>query len=67
MAMLILSDRIRMDERITIYSGPFLQGAIAVIFAVYTRRFLAPYHYGLTLPQYGFLFGAAQCWVMVWG
>jgi MFS family permease len=55
MAM-ILSDRMRMDERITIYSGPFVQGAIAVIFAVYTRRFLAPYHYGLTLPQYGFLF-----------
>jgi MFS family permease len=52
----LMSDRIGMDERITIYSGPFLEGAVAVIFAVYTRRFLAPYHYGLTLPQYGFLF-----------
>ena len=54
--MLILGDRIRMDERITIYSAPFVQGATAVIFATYTRRFFAPYHYGLTLPQYGFLF-----------
>jgi hypothetical protein len=51
----VLSDRIRMDERITIYSGPFVQGATAVIFAACTRRFFAPYHYDLTLPQYGFL------------
>jgi hypothetical protein len=52
----MLSDRLRMDERITIYSGPILQGAITVVFGACTRRFLAPYHYGLTLPQYGFLF-----------
>ncbi|HUB41463.1 MAG TPA: hypothetical protein VMA72_21685 [Streptosporangiaceae bacterium] len=56
MATLILSDRIRMDERITVYSGPFVQGATAVIFAAYTHRFFAPYLYGLSLPQYGFLF-----------
>jgi MFS family permease len=56
MATLILSDRIRMDERITIYSGPFVQGATAVVFAAYTHRFLASFYYGLTLPQYGFLF-----------
>lgn len=52
----LMSDRIGMDERITIYSAPFVEGATAVVFAASTRRFLAPYHYGLTLPQYGFLF-----------
>jgi len=51
----ILSDRIGMASRITIYSGSIIQGATAVTFAAYTRIFLSPYHYALSLPQYGFL------------
>ena len=49
-----LSDRI--DERIAIYSGPFVEGATVIVFAAYTAIFAAPYRYALTLPQYGFLF-----------
>ena len=53
----ILSDRVRIvDDRMTIYSAPFIQGAAAAVFAAYTRIFFAPYRYALTLPQYGFLF-----------
>jgi hypothetical protein len=59
----ILSDRIRMgdrtrmlDEHFAVYFGALVQGATAVIFAVYTSIFIAPYHYDLTLPQYGTLF-----------
>jgi hypothetical protein len=59
----ILSDRITvrdrtrmLDERIAVYFGAVVQGAVAVIFAVYTSIFIASYHYDLTLPQYGTLF-----------
>jgi len=53
----ILSDRIGvLDERITIYSSPFVLGATIVIFATYSTILLSHYHYGLTLPLYGLLF-----------
>jgi len=53
----ILSDRIRLPgERVSIYSGAFIQGAIAIVFAAYTGNFISKYHYHLTLVQYGFLF-----------
>jgi hypothetical protein len=58
-----MSDRIRMrdparmlDERVAVYFGAVVQGAVGVIFAAYTSIFIAPYHYDLTLPQYGTLF-----------
>ena len=45
-----------LSDRTVIYSGVIIQGAVAVIFSAYTGIFVAPYHYGLHLAQYGALF-----------
>ena len=45
-----------LDDRTVIYSGAFLQGAVAVVFVGYISIFTSRFHYDLTLLQYGTLF-----------
>jgi MFS family permease len=53
----ILSDRTAVvDERIAIYLGAFIQGAVWVIFAAFTGVFIERHHYALSLMEYGALF-----------
>ena len=53
----ILSDRFRMlDDRVVIYTGAFVLGAVAAVFVGFTEVFMHRYYYNLNFAQYGLLF-----------
>jgi MFS family permease len=45
-----------LDDRMAIYVGTFILGAVASVFVSYSAIFISKYHYNLTIVQYGFLF-----------
>jgi MFS family permease len=45
-----------LDDRMAIYVGAFVLGAVASVFVSYSAIFIAKYHYNLTIAQYGILF-----------
>jgi MFS family permease len=45
-----------LDDRMAIYVGAFVLGAVASVFVSYSAIFMSKYHYNLSIAQYGILF-----------
>jgi hypothetical protein len=56
MATILRYRRSLLDDRMAIYIGTFVLGAVASVFVSYSAIFISKYHYNLTIAQYGILF-----------